>query len=451
MTMPSLLEYFLPEPRLIEVDWVEVAAPPAEAYQTLRHGDAARSPLVWALFWLRTLPERLRRRDAPPLSLRIDDIGASKHGFHMLADEPRRGFVIGAIGRFWETEIPFVDVPPTDFAAFAEPGFGKVAWEARFEPLGRTGTRIVLELRVTATDDEAWRRLRRYFRLLGPFSRFIRRHLLHQFGKELGLMQGPDTSPTETAPPAAEPALHAHDTWADFGAGTVGALGMLADLATPFLRRARSHWGVEREAVERPYPGDELVPAPLWGWTHGVEIAAPVSEVWPWVVQIGQNKGGFYSYQWLENLAGCDVQNADRIHPEWQTLKPGDTLSLHRAGPPFSVVAVDPGHYFLAHGYVDVQTGQVHEGPPPEGPLPPHHVNLTWLFLVESLDEGRSRFVSRYRIACSGDLSTRLSFGPWIVEPIGFMMDRRMLLGVKERVERRPRIESGEQAPRALT
>lgn len=446
MTMTSLLEYFLPEPRLIEVDAVEVPVPPAEAYQALRHGDAARSPIIWALFWLRTLPDRLRRRDAPPLTLHIDDIGAENHGFRMLADEPNRGFVIGAIGRFWEAEIPFADVPAADFNAFAEPGFGKVAWEARFERLGPASTRIVLELRVTATDDEAWRRLRRYFRLLGPFSRFIRRHLLSQFRQELNLSPEPDEVPTAPGPQAEDPAPHAHDTWTDVGEGAVGAIGILADLATPFLRGVRSHWGVDRETAERSYPGDKLVPTPLWGWTHGIEIQAPASEVWPWVVQLGQNKGGFYSYQWLENLAGCDVQNADRVHPEWQTLKHGDPFNLHRAGAPFSVVAVESGHYFLVHGYVDVRTGQVHPSPPAQGPLPPHHINLTWLFLVEPLspsDPWRSRFISRYRIACSDELSTHLSFGPWIVEPIGFMMDRKMLVGVKERVERSARVESG--------
>jgi hypothetical protein len=447
MTMPSLLESFIPEPRLIEVDSVEVAVPPAEAYQILRHFDMARSPIVWALFWLRTLPERLRRSDAPPLRLRIDDIGAGGHGFHFLADEPGRAFVVGAVGRFWEAEIPFVDVTAADFAAFADPGFGKVAWEARFEPLGTAGTRIVLELRVTATDNDAWQRLRRYFRLLGPFSRFIRRHLLSQLGKELDLAAEPDAAHATPEPHAETPAPHPHDTWADVGQGAVGALGILADLATPFLRGARSHWGIARETAERSYPGDELVPAPLWGWTHGIEIDAPAAEVWPWVVQIGQNKGGFYSYQWLENLAGCDIQNADRIHPEWQTLQLGDTFSLHRTGPTFPIVDIEPGRYFLVHGFVDVRDGQVHLLQPAPGPLPPHHINLTWLFLVEPLGPRWSRFISRYRLDCSEDLTTRLAFGPWIIEPIGFMMDRRMLLGVKERVERSAQMRSEEPAP----
>jgi len=63
-------------------------------------------------------------------------------------------------------------------------------------------------------------------------------------------------------------------------------------------------------------PGDERVPAPTSHWTHGIDIDAPAETVWPWIAQVGADKGGFYSHQWLENVAGCDVKNADRVHPE---------------------------------------------------------------------------------------------------------------------------------------
>ncbi len=133
-----MLERFIPEPRLVEIDHVDMAGPPARAYAVARHFDLGRSSIARALFALRTLPDRLSGRAEGPLRLGVDDI-ASSGGFRMLADEPDQGFAVGAIGRFWEPEIPFARVGTAGFAAFDEPGFGKVAWEIRCGPgvLGR--------------------------------------------------------------------------------------------------------------------------------------------------------------------------------------------------------------------------------------------------------------------------------------------------------------------------
>ena len=119
-------------------------------------------------------------------------------------------------------------------------------------------------------------------------------------------------------------------------------------LLTPFLRGRRQHWGVSPELAATVHPGDELVPAPLWEWTHGIDVAAPARVVWPWVAQIGANKAGFYSYQWLENVVGCGVRNAETIHPEWH-VRLGDSLSLHPKMPGLDVVRVDDGRCFVAH------------------------------------------------------------------------------------------------------
>jgi hypothetical protein len=75
-------------------------------------------------------------------------------------------------------------------------------------------------------------------------------------------------------------------------------------------------------------PGDGLVPRPVYETTRAVTIEAPPAAVWPWIVQMGQGRAGFYSYDWLENLFGLEIHNADRIHPEWQDLAPGDTVRL---------------------------------------------------------------------------------------------------------------------------
>src|SRR3954469_17732354 len=90
------------------------------------------------------------------------------------------------------------------------------------------------------------------------------------------------------------------------------------------------HWGATCADLRKPLPGDELVPGHVVQSTRAVTIDAPVEAVWPWLAQIGQDRAGFYSYEGLENLAGCDLHNAGEIHPEWQRRAPGETVFLHR-------------------------------------------------------------------------------------------------------------------------
>jgi len=205
-----------------------------------------------------------------------------------------------------------------------------------------------------------------------------------------------------------------------------GVAIILSALATPWRRAQRSVWGVDPADAAREYPGDELVASPRWQWTHGVEVDAPPADVWPWAAQVGADRGGFYSYAALENLVGCRITNADRIHPEWE-VGPDTELLVHPKAPPLPVAAMEPGAWFVAHG-----------GPAPGTDLTRGTwVNVSWLFLVEPLGDGsRSRVVSRYRCATSNDRATRLQFGPTLVEPISFAMDRRMLLGIRDRAER---------------
>ncbi|WP_217913870.1 hypothetical protein [Miltoncostaea marina] len=195
---------------------------------------------------------------------------------------------------------------------------------------------------------------------------------------------------------------------------------MAAALATPFLRERRAVWGAGRGLAARRHPGDELVARPRWGWTHAVAIDAPAAAVWPWLAQIGADRAGFYSYTWLENLAGCRIRDADRVHPEWEARE-GDGLLLHPRVPPLRIVEVRRGRHVVAHGPADEAARRA--GRP--------WVEVSWLFLVEPLGPGRSRAVSRYRCATSDDRATRLRFGPALVEPIGSVMDRRMLLGLR--------------------
>jgi hypothetical protein len=410
----STLDRFIPVPRLREVDAVDVPTSAARAYAFLRHLDMARAPFVRGLFALRALPDRLRGRQAAAATMTLDDITRGASGFRVLADDGA-SFAAGAIGQVWKPQIPFREVPRDAFVAFTEPGWAKVAWEVRCEPRGAAHCHVAVEVRVTATDDESWRRFQRYFRLIGPFSRFIRRRTLRRVERAFRVRAARKGRLREV------------------GENVTGALGILFDFATPFLRRARGHWGLSPDEATRALPGDALVAEPDWCWTHAVTIGAPPERVWPWVVQIGQDKGGFYSYTWLENLAGCHIHNADEIRPEWQRLFKGDPLRIHPHAPPLRVEAVEPGRYFVASGRIDPKTG---EAPTPE--FPERYLEVSWLFFVEPLGDGKSRFVSRYRAHCGRDRWMRAFYGRWTVEPIGFVMDRRMLLGVKERVERLP-------------
>jgi hypothetical protein len=220
--------------------------------------------------------------------------------------------------------------------------------------------------------------------------------------------------------------LHRDDA-RDVLEGLGGAARMVIAFLTPFLSGARSHWGVAEETAARPYPGDELVPNARWSWTHGVEIDAPAEAVWPFLAQIGAgpNKGGFYSYQWLENIVGCGVRNAETAHPGWAAHE-GDALVLHPDAPPLRIVDVEPGRHIVAYGAPE-------EAARVNGKA---WVQATWLFFLEPLRGERCRFISRFRTASSSDVVTRLTSGPILLEPVGFVMDRRMLLGVKERAER---------------
>lgn len=224
------------------------------------------------------------------------------------------------------------------------------------------------------------------------------------------------------------------DDYRDVMSGVGGAALMLAALLTPFLRRSRNHWGVEASEAAAARPGDELVPEPLWSWTHGIEVQAAPERVWGWIAQIGADRAGFYSYQWLENLVGCHIQNANAVHPEWE-LKLGDPLLLHPKAPALSIALLERNRYLVAHAAVDESARDA--GKP--------WAATSWLFQIEPLAEGKCRVLTRFRVACSSDVASRLSLGPTLLEPIGFAMDRRMLLGIKARAEGRARSTSSDE------
>jgi hypothetical protein len=212
------------------------------------------------------------------------------------------------------------------------------------------------------------------------------------------------------------------------GVGIVAALEGIALIvwnlvATPFIGGRRLRWGTVSGEARRPLPGDELVPVPKWSYTLGISVEAPPEAVWPWIAQIGQGRGGFYTYQTLENLVGCRITNTTEILPDHQHPSVGEAIYLHPTAPPIRVEIVDPPNTLVLFGSPAV----VGEG---EG-----WGVSTWQFAVEPDGDGRSRLLTRGRYDHSPDWKSRLAFGRFPVEVVTFVMSRKMMLEVKRLAE----------------
>jgi len=143
---------------------------------------------------------------------------------------------------------------------------------------------------------------------------------------------------------------------------------------------------------------------------------------------MGQGKAGFYSYDRLENLFGCDIHNADRILPQFQTLKAGDSVRLHPKMPPIAAAIVEPNRALVLHGDTRVGAG-------PVGMKPGEYLNALWGFYLEPVDSHSTRLVERFRSDYNPSAFNRLMNGG-VMEPVSFIMERKMLLGIKARAER---------------
>lgn len=198
----------------------------------------------------------------------------------------------------------------------------------------------------------------------------------------------------------------------------------------PLLRPWRIKWGATDDEIRRTLPGDELVSRPKWAYTQAVTVRASAAEVWPWLAQIGQGRGGFYSYEGLENLVGCDIHNADRIMPEFQNLKAGDGIKLAPQMPGFPVALVEPGRALVLRA--DTRTGG---SPVPASKKPGDYFATTWAFYLEQRDDGATRLLARFRSDYNDTFANSMMYGPPLVEPISCVMQRKMLLGIKQRAE----------------
>ena len=199
------------------------------------------------------------------------------------------------------------------------------------------------------------------------------------------------------------------------GAGAVAAYAL-------GIRPWHLRWGATDEEVNQHLIGDELAPSPKLKATHAITIDAPAADVWPWLLQMGQTRGGFYSYAWLENLVGCHMHNADEIVPEWQELNVGDKVWLHPKAPPVEVTTIEPGRAIVLKGW--------------------------GAFVLQPIDEKRTRLIIRSQGDYDPDLKNPiLNLLLWrvVFEPAHFIMERKMLLGIKVRAEKLARAHAEEK------
>jgi hypothetical protein len=199
---------------------------------------------------------------------------------------------------------------------------------------------------------------------------------------------------------------------------------------SPLLRGGYNCWGATAAEVQRTLPGDEMLPHPRQAYTRAVTINAPPEQVWPWIAQIGQGRAALYSYELLENIARCDMHNLNHIDSALQNIQAGDLVRLGPEGyPVYKVHTVEAGHHLLLVG-ADPKTGAV----PDMAQRPAEYMFSTWLFYLEPAAPGQTRLLMRGLLDYMPPSFMNRTI--WnLTEPIGFVMMRRMLIGIKQRAE----------------
>jgi hypothetical protein len=176
-----------------------------------------------------------------------------------------------------------------------------------------------------------------------------------------------------------------------------------------FIRPIHINWGATPVEVNMKLPGGELISSNRIVSIRAINIHAAKEKIWPWITQTGQNRGGFNSYYWLENLFGAKMVNADSIHPAWQNPKMGDTV-----------------YYGKNEGYVLVSLVKVNE----------YYSLSGWTFYLQPVDANNTRLIVRYPSMeiRQSKFITMYYYG--LFEALHFIMESGMMMGIKERAER---------------
>jgi hypothetical protein len=192
----------------------------------------------------------------------------------------------------------------------------------------------------------------------------------------------------------------------------LGVAALAAYASRLVLRRPVLTWGATPAEAAASLPGDDLLEDAQMVSTRAITVDAPASAVWPWLVQMGVGRGGAYTYDWIERGLGLDMHSADRVIPELQDVHVGDVLPMAPGSPGLRVEIADPDHAFVLRS----EDGR-----------------WVWAFALTESD-GRTRLVSRNRAPAPANLQERIA--GLIMEPGSLVMERKMLLGIKQRAER---------------
>ncbi|MBX2997019.1 MAG: hypothetical protein KF893_00805 [Caldilineaceae bacterium] len=175
-------------------------------------------------------------------------------------------------------------------------------------------------------------------------------------------------------------------------------------------------WGATDAEISMALPGDEITPQIAYQSTRAITINAPVAQVWPWLVQLGQDRAGFYSEDWLENLFLADIHNADEIQAEWQQLAQGGLVRGAPADAYGGIAGPDPGWVVPL--------------------LEPERVLYLWgPMVLQPVGADSTRLILRSPTAPLAP--TALLMGKLLYDPSHFVMERGLMLGVKARAEGR--------------
>jgi hypothetical protein len=187
--------------------------------------------------------------------------------------------------------------------------------------------------------------------------------------------------------------------------------------------------GATADEISESYPGAELVPGGRRTSTMAVTLDAPPAAVWPWLVQMGADRAGWYSWDRLDNGGRA---SADRLHPEWQQIGIGDRLFSSPDGSYwFEVAALEPERFLALRAPLDL--GRAARPFDPAGPRPALFSDSTWCFVLRELPDGRTRLVvSGHAASRPRFLTAIVDFLVW--EPGHWIMQTRQFANLRSRV-----------------
>jgi hypothetical protein len=212
----------------------------------------------------------------------------------------------------------------------------------------------------------------------------------------------------------------------------IGILVLVAAMPTFYALVIRAHilsWGATAEEMKASYPGDDLISEPNGGGTMATTLDAPPERVWPWLLQMGSGRGGWYSWDGLDNRG---VPSADRIVPEWQHLE----LEQHLTGPTnwWTVVVLEPNRTLVLRSSYSMSGRSIGRSFDPQtGPKPRSYVDGIWGFHLRPTPADRTRLVVRTRSSSQPSWSAR-PFGFLVGEPVHFIMQSRQFQNLRRRV-----------------